>query len=61
MNPPAFDQYVVMCPQCGATNTITTVDIPAGMKIDCSACQAPIGSWGEIRSKITAPHRAATV
>ena len=52
MNPPAFDQHAIPCPHCGATNTITTVEIPERMQIDCSACQAPLGSWGDIRSKM---------
>lgn len=54
MNPPAFDQYAVPCPHCGTINTITTVDIPARMQIDCSACQTPIGSWGDIRTRLVA-------
>ncbi|PTW56543.1 hypothetical protein C8N35_1116 [Breoghania corrubedonensis] len=59
MNPPAFDNYSVPCPHCGATNTITTVDIPERMQIDCSACLAPLGSWGEIRTEISRDDRSA--
>ena len=56
MNPTAFDQYSVPCAHCGAINTITTVDIPERIQIDCSACQAPLGSWGDIRAEISRGH-----
>ena len=35
----------ITCPDCGTVNTIRGSRVPEETPVNCSACEAPLGSW----------------
>lgn len=42
----------ITCPECGAQNSITAIDVPGDCPVSCSRCHASLGTWQEATGSV---------
>lgn len=51
MTSPQIRIHRLICPHCSTVNFVAANAIRVSTPIDCSKCQASLGTWGEARLK----------